>query len=403
MRRDWILLLAAASAATTVTAAADAPRGEQTAVNIEETTAEAARTPEEPFIPIDRTLYKWLQKTKKEMRERYGLEWALEYTAIYQATSGGYEVRDAAVGTLGLNAIWRIFRDDNGIDSAGVGLQLETRANYTDDQFTEMTEELGTLWAPNDSTSNSYDKINQLWWGQKFDRGRFTYLVGKIDPGAHINGNRFAGSGNTQFFSQPFATNPARAFPDNGLGVMARIAPVEWFYLHGVVSDSSADSSYSPFKTLDGNWFGAVEAGLKPRFESLGEGVYRLLLWQRETDDAHGTGFSLSFDQNLGPHFGAFCRYGVNDGDMNAIEHIAAAGISLLDPFGRGSDQAGIGVSWTRPADHDLRDEFSAEVYYRLQLTEGIELSASAQLIEQPAASDRDEVAVFGLRLRLLY
>ena len=40
---------------------------------------------------------------------------------------------------------------------------------------------------------------------------------------------------------------------------------------------------------------------------------------------------------------------------------------------------------------------------YRLQLTEGIELSGSTQLIVDPSASDDDMAAVFGLRLRPLY
>lgn len=403
MRAGWACVLAGGLAVSGATGLG-AERREASAVNVEDTTTEAAQRPAEPLFPLDRTVYKWLQAAKQDLREHYGLEWALEYTSIYQATSGGFDAHDAAEGTLGFSSIWRIVRDPNGIDSAGIGLQAETRANYTEDQFTEMTEELGTLWSPNDSTSDSYDKLNQLWWGQKAAAGKFTYLVGKIDPGAHINGNRFAGSGNTQFFSQPFATNPARSFPDNGLGGMARIAPADWFYLHGIVSDSSADSSYSPFKTLDGNWFGAAEAGFKPKIDGLGTGIYRFMAWQREMDHGTGTGFSVSFDQDLGRHLGAFCRYGVNDGDLNSVEHILAAGVSFLDPFGRRNDQAGIGASWTRPADDDLRDEFSAEVYYRLQITEGIELSASAQLIEQPSANEEhDEVGVFGLRVRVLY
>jgi hypothetical protein len=36
-------------------------------------------------------------------------------------------------------------------------------------------------------------------------------------------------------------------------------------------------------------------------------------------------------------------------------------------------------------------------------LTSGIELSASAQLIEQPSASEQDREGVFGLRLRFLF
>lgn len=382
---------------------AEPVRREATAVNVEETTAEAAQRKTDVLWPFDRPVFDMLQKSKREMRERYGFEWALEYTLIYQATTAGIDTRQAAEGTLGVSGLWKILRESNGIDSAGIGFQLETRGNYMGEDFVDMTADLGSLWSPNDSTSDDYSKINQVWWAQKMAGGKLTYLLGKIDPGAYINGNRFAGSGNTQFFSQPFATNPARAFPDNGLGAMVRVAPVEWIYVHGVISDSDAVSSYSPFKSFDGNFFYAGEAGLKPKFAEVGEGNYRFTLWQRVTDSATSSGFALSFDQNLGRELGAFFRYGMNDGDLVAVEQIASAGVSFLRPFGRRDDQAGVGVSWTRPSDSDLRDEYSAEIYYRLQLTAGIEVSASAQLIEQPSASELDREGVFGFRMRFLY
>jgi len=82
--------------------------------------------------------------------------------------------------------------------------------------------------------------------------------VGLID---RINQNRFAGSGNTQFFGQPYATNPARSFPDNGLGLMLHAEPTDWLFLHFTMSDSDAVSNHSPFTTLSGHW---LYAGGRP-------------------------------------------------------------------------------------------------------------------------------------------
>ena len=112
--------------------------------------------------------------------------------------------------------------------------------------------------------------------------------------------------------------------------------------------------------------------------------------------------------------YNQFLRYGGNDagagagdddgGGLNAIEHLVSGGVSFLRPFGRPNDQAGVGLSWTHPVDTDFRDEYAAEVYYRLQVTEGLEVSGSAQLILDPSANpDHDAVGVFGLRVRLLY
>jgi porin len=371
--------------------------------DVEKITLEAQQTPESPLIPIDRPIYRAIQDVKKELNDRFGFTWAIENTTIYQTTSGGIDPNDALVNTLGLFATWKIFRDETGKDFGGLGFQFETRGNPLDGDFTDLRDDLGSLWSPNDSTSDSYDKINQLWWGQRLAEGRLGFVVGKIDPGAHINTNRFAGSGNTQFFSQPFATNPARSFPDNGLGFMARAEPWEWLHVHFTMSDSDAISTISPFKTLHGRWLYAGEVGFKPKLQGLGEGVYRVMIYRRDFDSNVEIGWSLSADQNLTDRFGVFLRYGGNDGDLNAIEHLVSAGVSFLEPFGRKSDEAGIGVSYTDPADGDLRDEYSAEAYYRVQLTEGFELSGSAQVIFEPSAGEKDTVGVFGIRARLLY
>jgi porin len=371
--------------------------------DIEVVVAEAQTTPQKPVSIIDRPIYSAVQDAKAQLLEKYGFSFAIEDTLIYQGASGGVDPQDAMVNTLGLFATWKIFRSQDGKDFAGIGFQFETRGNPLDGHFTDMTASLGTIWSPNDSTSNDYTKINQLWWGQRFADGRLGFIIGKIDPGAYINGNRFAGSGNTQFFGQPFATNPARSFSDNGLGLMLRADPTDWFYAHFTMSDSDAVSTYSPFKTLDGHWLYAGEIGFQPVISRLGKGVYRLMFYGRDTESADEVGWSLSCDQNLTDAYGVFLRYGGNDGTINAIRHLVSTGISFLKPFGRRNDQAGIGVSYTHPTNNDLRDEYSTEVYYRLQVTEGFELSGSTQLIVNPSASPQNTEAVFGLRARLLY
>ena len=370
--------------------------------DVEEVTEEASRTPEAPLSTFDRPLYRALQRSKRELSEKYGINWALEDTAIYQRTSGGIDANDALVNTLGFFATWKILRDPDGKDFGGLGFQAETRGNH-DGEFTDLRDELGSLWSPNDATSGDYTKINQLWWGQRFADARLGFQVGKIDPGSIINANRFAGSGNTQYFGQPYATDPARSFPDNGLGLQLRAEPAEWLYFHYVLSDSDAVSTYSPFKTIEGRWLNAGEVGFRPRVPRLGQGMYRLMLYYRDAESADEVGWALSADQNLTDAFGVFLRYGGNDGDINAIEHLVSTGFSFLRPFGRLNDQAGIAASYTHPSNDDLRDEYAAETYYRLQVTEGFELSGSAQVILDPSAGDEDAVAVFGVRARILY
>lgn len=376
---------------------------ENTHQNVDDVTAEAAVVKKDAVFELIPDLYVNWQKMKQDLSKKAGVDFAIENTTIYQHTTGGIDANSAAEDTLTLSATWAIFRDANGIDKAGVGFQGELRGNPTSDEFTDMTHDIGSLWSPNDSTSDDYNRINQLWWGQKMFEGRFAYIIGKLDPTSYVNGNRFAASGNTQFFGQPFATNPARAFPDNGLGAEARVMITKQWYVTGVVSDGNANSNYSPFKTIEGCWFEALETGVKLNIDGLGEGNYRITGWHRDVLEGEtGNGWALSFDQDLGDTFGAFFRYGGNDGNIIPVEHIVSGGISLQQPFGRKNDQAGIGLSWTRPSDHDLNDEYSSEIYYRLQMTQFVEFSLSAQAIFDPSAGNQNTVGVFGARVRVL-
>lgn len=274
----WAVLigLTATTLQAQTTPGASSPTGPPE--DVEKVTGEAERTPERPLIPLDRPFYEGLQGFKRELNEKYGISFALEDTLIYQASSGGVDPNDAMVNTLGFFGTWKIIRPENEKDFAGLGFQAETRGNHIG-EFTELRNDLGSLWSVNDSTSDDYSKINQFWWGQRFADGKLGYLVGKIDTGTRINENRFAGSGNTQFFSQPFATNPARSFPDNGLGFMLRAEPADWLYFHFTMSDSDAVSTHSPFTTLNGRWLYAGEVGYRPVIDGLGQGIYRLMIY----------------------------------------------------------------------------------------------------------------------------
>jgi porin len=68
--------------------------------------------------------------------------------------------------------------------------------------------------------------------------------------------------------------------------------------------------------------------------------------------------------------------------------------------------QLGFGANWGQPNDAlfgtDLRDQYSFEVYYRIQVTKEIAITPDVQLLIDPALNtDEDKIWVFGLRARL--
>jgi porin len=115
-----------------------------------------------------------------------------------------------------------------------------------------------------------------------------------------------------------------------------------------------------------------------------------------------GGGFALSFDQKLGAGIVPFLRFGYGPAGLFDASVEVSWGVATVSPFGRSTDRAGLGTSWGKPVEPAGRDQFATEVFYRLEVIEGIAVSADVELIVDPALQpDRDFVAVLGLRTRL--
>ena len=68
----------------------------------------------------------------------------------------------------------------------------------------------------------------------------------------------------------------------------------------------------------------------------------------------------------------------------------------------------GVGLNWSRPNDGTfgtgLDDQYTLEAFQRWQITEGIALTPSIQIIHNPAFNeDDDTTALFGLRFRAAF
>jgi len=119
-----------------------------------------------------------------------------------------------------------------------------------------------------------------------------------------------------------------------------------------------------------------------------------------ETDGKpHDAGFDFSFDQHLGPHVVPFFRFGLGEGNINGIDAMISTGVGWEGKLVTSSDVIGVAGSWGRPSDHDLRDQFAVEAFYRLQVSPDNQLTFGYQVIVNPTF-DTSEAVVGVLELR---
>jgi len=344
---------------------------------------------------------------KKWLATEVGLDVGMQDVVIYQRATGGRRPRDAAINNFTIFGDWHPFAA-RGV-AGEMGFSFERRDTLSNATFREFSAAVGAGYQTNDFSIAARDRtaLRQLWWKQPLGDGRLVLTLGKINASSYYDRNRLAGSASTGFFSQPFATNPTRGFPGDGLGFNLTWTLSERVQFTGGVQDANGNNERSGFNTIgDGELFAAVGIRFMPVLDDLGAGNYRLLLWHTDessrTDD--GFGFLASFDQDLGDTLGAFLRYGYSERDVGRFEHSVSTGLVFRDPFGfEHGDVAGVGVAWTR-ANHADEGEVSTELFYRVQLTQNIQITPNVLVVFDPQNSDKaDPVAVFGMRVRVLF
>jgi porin len=77
-----------------------------------------------------------------------------------------------------------------------------------------------------------------------------------------------------------------------------------------------------------------------------------------------------------------------------------ATGVVFTQFLGYNNDWLGLGFIWTDPSDGTRRDDYGMEMFWRLQLTEDIQVTPDVQLYFDPSRNpNRDLEAAFGLRM----
>ncbi|MCL2700814.1 MAG: carbohydrate porin [Phycisphaerae bacterium] len=279
----------------------------------------------------------------------------------------------------------------------------------------------------------------ELWYQQRLLDDRIRIRAGKIDltggPGdgsSHpmwFDTNAYANCEKTQFLNGALVINPLIPFPEQGLGTVLYISPVDEVYVLLGVADSQADRRTTGFASAfkhDTRVIAMAEVGVTPKFDSPNgpmPGGYRVGMWydpQPKLTFAgdvkrNDVGLYANFDQmifkenddkNDKQGLGVFGRFGLADGDVSPTRQFYSAGLSYqgLIPT-RDNDVIGIGIAsgcLNRDFGFDRRRETALELFYNVQITPWLMLTPGLQHITHAGGENRDAL-VGGLRLQVVF
>jgi len=369
-----------------------------------------------------------------------GITAGLSLTQVYQLNlKGGLSTHRRAGRYAGSYDLELEFDLQKLLNLAGASIYISAEGSFSDGLDGSS---VGSIFGLNaDAAGDRSIDLTQFYYEQALLGERLRIRVGKLDlsGGFDCRGcpvafdcNAFANDETAQFLNGALVNNPTIPFPDNGLGIVAYLEPLDGFYLAAGVADAQADKRETGLNTTfhdEDYFFSIFEMGIAPQIPSRNgplQGTYRIGFWYDPQDkdylDGSGTkrddvGLYLSFDQMIRREsdradddqgLGVFARYGLADEDVNEVKCFWSLGAQYkgLIPS-RDNDVLGLGAaqgSLSEAAGLSSWNETVLESYYNIEITPWLHISPSVQYIANPSAGEtKDDAVVVGFRAQMSF
>jgi porin len=348
---------------------------------------------------------------KARLNENHGLALGADYTALaFSASEDLGGSGDAGSGNLRLFGSWTPIGSESG-NTGSLVFKFESRRGYTDVPVSGLGFETGYVGLLGPPFNDNGSMMTNLYWMQKFNGGKATVLAGFVDATDYLDVYGLINPW-THFSNLVFSTGSgSMPAPNQGLGAVAGAFVGDSLYVVGGIADTNgdptqvADSVDSFFD--DAEYFTHVEVGWVSSHEERYLNNTHLTLWHAdERGDAlvpGGAGVNFSWAQFLDDSWLPFVRAGhANDGGA-LLEDTLSVGCGHY--MRHNSDLVALGLNWGNPSEDfgvGLRDQYTAELFYRVQLSQNFAITPDVQLVIDPALNPAENTMWFvGLRARL--
>ena len=342
------------------------------------------------------------------MSDRLGLAVGVDYSLLNQFSSFSTTDTQAASGIFRLFGTWRLF-----------GSIFKNSGHFV--YRVENRHLIGSGITPRDlgfdggsSLSTATFKrfnwgVTSLYWKQMFSGGRYVYAVGKMDPG-DFSDVYLGLTAYKAFMGDAYFNNPTVSLPQQGFGLIGAAGITDNWYVAGGLHDANGSPTELGFDTFFEvrEYYSWIEAGWRKAGTGVldGQSVH-VNLWRQDARESAGTDetWGITFSANPvfdGPvRWSPFLRAGYSEHDGGQlVRFMVAGGVGAIV---RDSDLVGLATSWSGPPDSSLRNQVTTEAFYRLQLTQNLQVSPSFQFTINPSQTvETDALWVVGvIRIRL--
>jgi porin len=290
--------------------------------------------------------------------------------------------------------------------------KVEHRHGYTDVAPSGFQFNLGSVGLIEPPFSDQGLRWTNFYWRQRLNDGKLTFHAGFLDATDYVDVYALA-SPWTGFLNFAFSTG-SQTIPvpnDAALGAAVGAMLTEHLFLIGGLVDSNADPTefWQGFDTFfsDHEFFKTIEIGWTPSQDRIYLDNVHLTLWhadeREEAATPSGWGVNVSWTTYVAGKWLPFVRAGWADDGGSLMQKSVGVGLGYQPKPGK--NLLAVGLNWGEPNEDTwgsgLRDQYTAELFYRWQLSKAIAITPDLQYLVNPAVDpDADSIWVFGVRLR---
>ena len=352
---------------------------------------------------------------KDRLREDYGLSFTIDYSAAFTTVSNTLGEEDSfGSGAIRFFGQWDLVGRESGNTGSFIW-KIENRHKYTDIPPSGTASEIGYAGSILPVFSDQGGRLTNLYWKQNLNQGRLEIVAGMIDTTDWVDLYALAAPW-TGFFNFAMATGGAAMdLPDNAaLGVYVNAMLTDNLYVIGGVADRNADSShpFDGFDTFfnDREYTSTIELGWTTSPDRFYFDNTHITYWHADERKVAGVpggwGLSFSYEHSFDDRWLPFFRAGYAKDGGTILQKTIGAGFG--HHWGENNSLLGFGINWGEPNEdtygEGLDDQYTFELFCRLQVMKNLQITPDIQYIIDPALNlEADHSWVLGLRARLIF
>ncbi len=353
------------------------------------------------LVPVDMML--------NDFRRIRRVSFAATYTIVNQyATETPDGVRhNWATARFDLAGGWKAY--DHGGNAGTFSLLVRSGENLGVSQKFNLSDQLGSGLVLNCLPGGGPQEpitLNILYYRQDFYQKKMAFYIGKIHPNEFISLSLYNNDERTQFLN---AENDGNlTIPSDGTyagGAALEYQATPHIYIHAVTVDTEGAQQRNLKTLVDKKYMNAIELGWKEGAPTQQEHLFRFLVWRDDTATlGSGAGAGFGSDYELKDGWAPFGRLGVATDTGSSIKRVFDAGIVHVRPFGRRGDMFGASINITDPSHGARHHESLFETFYRVRLTQSMELGPDLEVSVHPTNAVKEyTTALLGLRSRIIF